>query len=249
MSDQVTRGSNLLTTILPSKVDRAEIWMNHRRRKAMRFVELLWITKEPRRALVFYLINTPLPKSRFLACISSRITTGIQVERYYQINDNWFNEPFAVSPYRLLILRHAWLNLWDKHMTTGRINQVTILRGRSHTLEGAFTPSHTPPPKGWSGYLPKPGAEPEPDAPPGGPPGPKPPRDPTGDPIAPTELPKERSGTDVGIRDAERRPTLHHTHLGWRIPVADHMGPLSCSEAANRMPTDTDSGWPPNVLG
>jgi hypothetical protein len=25
------------------------------------------------------------------------------------------------------ILRHAWLNLWDKHMTTGRINQVTLL--------------------------------------------------------------------------------------------------------------------------
>ena len=25
----------------------------------------------------------------------------------------------------LFILRHAWLNLWDKHMTTGRINQVT----------------------------------------------------------------------------------------------------------------------------
>ena len=25
-----------------------------------------------------------------------------------------------------LILRHAWLNLWDKHMTTGRINQVSI---------------------------------------------------------------------------------------------------------------------------
>ena len=24
-----------------------------------------------------------------------------------------------------LILRHAWLNLWDKHMTTGRINQVS----------------------------------------------------------------------------------------------------------------------------
>ena len=23
------------------------------------------------------------------------------------------------------ILRHAWLSLWDKHMTTGRINQVT----------------------------------------------------------------------------------------------------------------------------
>ena len=30
----------------------------------------------------------------------------------------------------MLILRHAWLNLWDKHMTTGRINQVTIRHGR-----------------------------------------------------------------------------------------------------------------------
>ena len=28
---------------------------------------------------------------------------------------------------KLFILRHAWLNLWDKHMTTGRINQVTVL--------------------------------------------------------------------------------------------------------------------------
>ncbi len=27
---------------------------------------------------------------------------------------------------KLFILRHAWLNLWDKHMTTGRINQITI---------------------------------------------------------------------------------------------------------------------------
>ena len=29
---------------------------------------------------------------------------------------------------KLFILRHAWLNLWDKHMTTGRINQVTTIR-------------------------------------------------------------------------------------------------------------------------
>ena len=28
------------------------------------------------------------------------------------------------------ILRHAWLSLWDKHMTTGRINQVTTARHR-----------------------------------------------------------------------------------------------------------------------
>ena len=29
---------------------------------------------------------------------------------------------------RSLILRHAWLNLWDERMTTGRINQIAILR-------------------------------------------------------------------------------------------------------------------------
>ena len=28
---------------------------------------------------------------------------------------------------RMLILRHAWLNLLDKHMTTGRINQITAI--------------------------------------------------------------------------------------------------------------------------
>ena len=32
---------------------------------------------------------------------------------------------------KLFILRHAWLNLWDKHMTTGRINQVTSLSAPS----------------------------------------------------------------------------------------------------------------------
>ena len=48
----------------------------------------------------------------------------------------------------LFILRHAWLNLWDKHMTTGRINQVSykcaqfrLLRPRlAHTqIERVFT--------------------------------------------------------------------------------------------------------------
>ena len=39
---------------------------------------------------------------------------------------------------KMFILRHAWLNLWDKHMTTGRINQVTFVRERweaFHTAE------------------------------------------------------------------------------------------------------------------
>ena len=28
---------------------------------------------------------------------------------------------------KIFTLRHAWLNLWDKHMTTGRINQVSCI--------------------------------------------------------------------------------------------------------------------------
>ena len=37
------------------------------------------------------------------------------------------------------ILTHAWLNLWDKHMTTGRINQVTILC-RTYPTDGSTSP-------------------------------------------------------------------------------------------------------------
>ena len=62
-------------------------------------------------------------------CISSRITTVIQVVRNYQLNYNWFNEPFTDSLYKLLILRCAWLNLWDKRTTTGRINQISNIMG------------------------------------------------------------------------------------------------------------------------
>ena len=36
------------------------------------------------------------------------------------------------------ILRHAWLNLWDKHMTTGRINQVTILTSYHNSSQLSF---------------------------------------------------------------------------------------------------------------
>ena len=34
----------------------------------------------------------------------------------------------------LFILRHAWLNLWDKHMTTGRINQVSLQAAYSKAI-------------------------------------------------------------------------------------------------------------------
>ena len=71
----------------------------------MRFEQLLWITKwvsGREAALVFNLINTSLPQeSGLFACISSRITTVIEVVREYnQINDNWFDE----SQYKCLYL-------------------------------------------------------------------------------------------------------------------------------------------------
>ena len=43
---------------------------------------------------------------------------------------------------KLFTLRHAWLNLWDKHMTTGRINQITIVQRKLGHAE--FDLRHTP---------------------------------------------------------------------------------------------------------
>ena len=60
---------------------------------------------------MFYLINTAVREFGFRACISPRITTVIHVVIDHQINYNCFNEPSAVSPYKLLILRLAWLSL------------------------------------------------------------------------------------------------------------------------------------------
>ena len=60
---------------------------------------------------MFYLINTARRELGLRACISPRFSTGIQVERDHQINYNCFNEPSAVSPYKMLILRLAWLSL------------------------------------------------------------------------------------------------------------------------------------------
>jgi hypothetical protein len=122
--------------------------MIHRRHGAMRFEKLLWITKAPPKRVGLYLINTTLPrKSGIDACISSRITTGIQVVRDYQRNYNWYNEPFAVfkvkelyldmhglifetsvwllaESTRLLslpqwLLGHVWVSKWrDQHAST-----------------------------------------------------------------------------------------------------------------------------------
>ena len=43
----------------------------------------------------------------------------------------------------LFILRHAWLNLWDKHMTTGRINQVTTFRSAFAAIDYSRATTHS----------------------------------------------------------------------------------------------------------
>ena len=56
----------------------------------------------------------------------------------------------------MLILRHAWLNLLDKHMTTGRINQVAVVvlvhdsgrRRPPSPYRGFVTEKHRPPDSG-----------------------------------------------------------------------------------------------------
>jgi hypothetical protein len=61
-----------------------------------------------------------------------------QIQQYKWINVTWSivvigrkitscNEPFAVSRFSRPVLRHPRLYLWNKHMPTGRINQVAVL--------------------------------------------------------------------------------------------------------------------------
>ena len=103
----------------------------------MRFVRLSWITKGPGRAWVGSVPNkhNPSTKSGQDACISSRITMVIHVMNDHQINDNCFNEPFAVSPCRSLY--------WDMH---GLIFETSIwlLAGSTRLLlcpKKAFHPN------------------------------------------------------------------------------------------------------------
>ena len=73
---------------------------------------------------------TASKKSRFCACISSRITTVIQITSDHQINYNCFNEPFAVSTCKDLY--------WDMH---GLIFETSIwlLAGSTRFLSGTAT--------------------------------------------------------------------------------------------------------------
>ena len=80
-------------------------------------------TSRRRSTEVWNLTNTTLHKSCLFSWISSRITKGIQTITQ-QMNDNCFYEPFAVLPCKGFWLKHALFNISDKHLTTGRINQV-----------------------------------------------------------------------------------------------------------------------------
>ncbi len=68
----------------------------------LRSAKLLWFTKDSGTSPGWFLSNkyTPSVRSGLSASISSRITTVILVVRYYQINYNWYNEPFAVSLFK-----------------------------------------------------------------------------------------------------------------------------------------------------
>ena len=94
----------------------------------MRFIQLSWITTNPSRAWVGSVSNkhNPSKKSGIDACISCRITTVIHVVNNRQMNNNCFNEPFAVLPYRSLY--------WDMH---GLIFETSIwlLAGSTRLLQ------------------------------------------------------------------------------------------------------------------
>ena len=63
------------------------------------------------------------------SCISLAFRQGIQFcgdRNIFAADCVWCNEPCADSCIAV-ILRHAWLSPWNKHMTTGRINQISIV--------------------------------------------------------------------------------------------------------------------------
>ncbi len=63
------------------------------------------------------------------SCISLAFRTRYPIMRFRNIfaaDCVWCNEPCADSCIAV-ILRHAWLSPWNKHMTTGRINQISIV--------------------------------------------------------------------------------------------------------------------------
>ena len=73
-------------------------------------------------------------ETHFRHVLALELPQLFQVENGDPINNGCCNELFAASLLQA-VLRHAWLRLWNKHMTTGRINQVA-----SCWLRQAVTP-------------------------------------------------------------------------------------------------------------
>ena len=98
----------------------------------MRFVRLPSITSKPGKpGMVQCLISTTLPQSWVWTHVLALELPWIS--RYHVTHMKAITVLMSHSQFRneILILRHAWLNLWDKHMTTGRINQVHTIWHRS----------------------------------------------------------------------------------------------------------------------
>ncbi len=128
-------------------------------------------------------------------------------------------------------------------MTTGRINQVTILTRSPHAPKGGGRPED--PPEGRSGSLSRSGGG-RSQTPGPGYPEPKPGRKPasTGHPIAPTEFPKGWSAADARAFDLKGQPALRHTPLKRRIPAARHARRRLRASVDPQMSLDNDSHRP-----
>ena len=57
----------------------------------------------------------------------AKVSNMRKIRKIFAADYVWCNEPCADSCIAV-ILRHAWLSPWNKHMTTGRINQISIVR-------------------------------------------------------------------------------------------------------------------------
>ena len=82
----------------------------------------------------YVLVHRACMPLKILACISSRITTVIQIT-VHQLRKNALLMRHLRLHFNVASLRNAWRNLLDNHMTTGRNNQgtVTVLRDPHRT--------------------------------------------------------------------------------------------------------------------
>ena len=179
-----------------------------------------------------------------------------------QRDRNRANEPCAVSPRpRLrkgterLILRHAWLSLWGKRATAGRINRVPVSGSEDPPERGGPRPAPipSPPPSRGGGEASTAGTAPR--SPPlrvpptgrGGGRNPPPPR-----PRVPRSTPRVRSGTAGPLSSVPPSPSLSTPTEGREnrcFPSSRGSTPVGGREnhrfPSSRGPVDVGSDRPP----